>query len=83
MKPDSPADLAGLCGGDDYILAADDSVFECLDDFGDYLVDKEGEQVTLFVYNAARDSVRDVPVLLTTKQWGPANETGLGEDTAF
>ncbi len=29
VKPDSPADLAGFCAEEDYILAADDCVFEC------------------------------------------------------
>lgn len=53
-----------------------------LDDFGDYLADKEGDNITLFVYNAERDSVREVSLLVSTKAWGANNETGLGTSSS-
>jgi GRASP55/65 PDZ-like domain len=49
-----------------------------IDDFGDYLIDHEGETITLFVYNADADAVREVSILLTTHSWGENNDTGLG-----
>ncbi len=78
VKPDSPADLAGLTAREDYILAADDCVFEGLDEFGDYLADKEGDTISLFVYNSASDTVRDVAIMVTNTPWGEHDETGLG-----
>ena len=52
-----------------------------MEDFGDYLEEKEGQQVSFFVYNSARDSVRFVSLEVSQREWGPAErlQTGLGE----
>ncbi len=52
-----------------------------IEEFGDYLEEQEGKQVSFYVFNADRDSVRMVSLVLTEAQWGPANQTGLGTAT--
>ena len=69
VAPGSPAHLAGLMPVEDFILGADDAVFEDIGEFGAYLQDRPGDSVTLHVFNRARDSVREVTVLLTASRW--------------
>ncbi len=80
MQAGSPAEEAGLSPQEDFILAADDMIFESMEDFGDYLEEKEGSQVSFFVYNMTRDTVRFVSLVLSQQEWGPPEkrQTGLG-----
>ncbi len=80
VQPGSPAEEAGLTPQEDFILAADDMIFESMEDFGDYLEEKEGCQVSFFVYHMGRDTVRFVSLLLSQEEWGPPEkrQTGLG-----
>ena len=46
-------------------------------EFSLYLEVKKGNYISLYVYNSARDTVRQVSVLLTEKAWGQG-QRGLG-----
>eukprot|EP01138_Halocafeteria_seosinensis_P013390 gb/GECG01013676.1/.p1 GENE.gb/GECG01013676.1/~~gb/GECG01013676.1/.p1 ORF type:complete len:500 (+),score=90.12 gb/GECG01013676.1/:1-1500(+) len=73
----SPADMAGLVPGDDYILGAREASFSSVDEFSDYIFQKAGEPVTLYIYSRSRDAVREQSLFITTREWMPG-QTGLG-----
>lgn len=45
--------------------------------YSDYVLHKANEPITLYIYSAARDSVREQTLFVTTREWAPGN-TGLG-----
>lgn len=76
VQPHSPADLAGFCPFDDYIIGADSVLHESEDLFS--LIDAhEGKALTLYVYNVVSDLCREV-VITPNKNWGGEGSLGCG-----
>ena len=69
VLPRSPAAKAGLQGSNEYILGAIDALFETPEDFAGYIAYKRGSDVVFYVYNAQRDSVRQVSVSIPADGW--------------
>ena len=81
VLPRSPAALAGLDEDGDFILGAADALFETPQDFAGYIAYKAGVEVTFYVFNAARDSVRLVKLTVPAGEWEPGR-TGVGLSVA-
>ena len=70
VEAGSPAAAAGLRPHRDFLLGAVDVAFTAVTDFGAYMADTTEPTVTLFVLDAATDTVRAIKLPVTT--------TGLG-----
>ncbi len=81
VLPRSPAASAGLVGGDEYILGAIDALFETPEDFAGYIAYKTGSEVVFYIYNATRDSVRQVPLTIPQGGW-EGGRPGIGVSVA-
>ena len=61
---DAPAARAGLTPLDDFILGAHDVSFADTDALADYVYERAGSEVVLYVYRASSDSVRTLPIFI-------------------
>ncbi|XP_069108361.1 Golgi reassembly-stacking protein 2-like isoform X2 [Argopecten irradians] len=76
VKPNSPADLAGLKSNTDYIIGADSVLHESEDLFT--LIDShEGKPLRLYIYNTESDSCREVTIT-PNGAWGGDGSLGCG-----
>ncbi|XP_033728856.1 Golgi reassembly-stacking protein 2-like isoform X2 [Pecten maximus] len=76
VKPNSPADLAGLKSNTDYIIGADSVLHESEDLFT--LIDShEGKPLRLYIYNTETDSCREVTIT-PNGAWGGDGSLGCG-----
>lgn len=80
VLPGGPASLARLSADGDVLLGADGAVFATVEGFGSHIAKQRDNVVTLHVFNSTRRTVRDVPVFVTSREWGPegGRRSGLG-----
>jgi hypothetical protein len=80
VLPRGPACLARLSADGDVILGADGAVFSTVEGFGQHISERQDSVITLHVFNARRGTVRDVPIFVTTREWGPPDDrrSGIG-----
>ena len=69
VEPDSPADLAGLQAGTDYLLGTTEKVFKDTDILFEELKESVDRPVEFYVYNSETDNVR-VVVIMPNADWG-------------
>ena len=69
VEADSPAELAGLCAGSDYLLGTTEKVFKDTDILFDELKENEDKPCEFYVYNSETDEVR-VVVIMPNANWG-------------
>ncbi|PVD38326.1 hypothetical protein C0Q70_00938 [Pomacea canaliculata] len=74
VKPNSPADLAGLKSDSDYVIGAD-SVLHESEDLFTLIESHEGKPLKLYVYNADTDSCREVTIT-PNGAWGGEGSLG-------
>jgi len=74
--PESPADAAGLHPFVDYVLGTNSRIFEGLDDFEEFVVQRQDMEIRLIVYNSNICQVRDVRIT-PTSSWSAANDQGV------
>jgi hypothetical protein len=77
VEADSPAELAGLIPGRDYLLGTAEKVFKDTDVLYDELAANVEIPVEFYVYNADTDEVRIV-VVMPSDQWGKAGDQDCG-----
>ena len=77
VEADSPAELAGLIPGRDYLLGTAEKVFKDTDVLYDELAANVEVPVEFYVYNADTDEVRIV-VVMPSDQWGAAGDLDCG-----
>jgi GRASP55/65 PDZ-like domain len=81
VEPNSPAELAGLIPGRDYLLGTAERVFKDTDTLYEELSANVDTPVEFYVYNADTDEVRIV-VIMPSEQWGGEKCGLLGADVA-
>jgi hypothetical protein len=81
VEPDSPAELAGLSEGSDYLLGTAEQVFSDTNVLFDELVENQDTPVDFYVYNSVTDEVR-ITVLMPNCEWGPDGCGLLGANVA-
>ncbi|GFH50986.1 hypothetical protein CTEN210_07462 [Chaetoceros tenuissimus] len=69
IQPDSPAQRAGLCAKNDYLLGTTMESFHTEEILGDVLYENEDQELEIYVYNTETDVVR-VVTLLPNLKWG-------------
>ena len=69
VEPDSPAELAGLQAGADYLLGTTEKVFSDTDVLFEELKQSLDKPVEFYVYNCETDEVR-VVVIMPSADWG-------------
>lgn len=77
VEADSPAELAGLIPGRDYLLGTAEKVFKDTDVLYDELASNIEIPVEFYVYNADTDEVRIV-VVMPSDQWGTTGDQDCG-----
>jgi len=75
VEPDSPAELAGLQAGSDYLLGTTEKVFKDTDILFEELKEKIDKPVEFYVYNSESDEVR-VVVIMPNSSWGGSGILG-------
>mmetsp|Transcript_1779 Transcript_1779/g.2795 ORF Transcript_1779/g.2795 Transcript_1779/m.2795 type:complete len:263 (+) Transcript_1779:119-907(+) len=79
VEPNSPADLAGLQEGTDYILGTTEKFFRDVDALFDELQEHLNKPLEFYVYSSETDEVRNV-VIMPSNEWG--GEGILGANVA-
>lgn len=75
IEKDSPAELAGLQAGTDYLLGTTEKVFKDSDILFDELNENIDKPVEFYVYNSETDEVR-VVVIMPNANWGGSGILG-------
>jgi C-terminal processing protease CtpA/Prc len=75
VEADSPAELAGLQAGSDYLLGTTEKVFKDTDILFEELKENIDKPVEFYVYNSETDVVR-VVVILPNANWGGSGILG-------
>jgi len=75
VEADSPAELAGLQAGSDYLLGTTEKVFKDTDILFEELKENIDKPVEFYVYNSETDEVR-VVVIMPNADWGGSGILG-------
>ena len=70
VEPDSPAELAGLQAGTDYLLGTTEKVFKDADVLFEELKENIDKPVEFYVYNSETDEVRVSVIMVSWGLWG-------------
>ena len=84
VEPNSPAELAGLIPGSDYLLGTQEQAFADTDSLSKELEKYVDRTCEFYVYNSDQDEVR-VVVIMPSRSWGKERDLDapiLGADVA-
>lgn len=81
VESNSPAEIAGLQAGVDYILGTSEKFFKSSDALFDELQQNINKTIEFYVYNIETDEIRTV-VIMPSNEWGNEGDGILGADIA-
>ncbi|CAD7934935.1 unnamed protein product [Amoebophrya sp. A25] len=71
----SPAEMAGITAGEDFLLGGEGVLFRDLDDLIEFVGKFKGKCVSMYVYNVESDETRAVPIV-PSDAWGGRGALG-------